>query len=106
MTTEQSRPHMPVVATPVWRDGDGDLDREAGVSIAYYDYSVGEGLTNVLIGISAEGKPGLELIIGGSQINAFLNDVLTLADVRQLRDNLSALLADPRVAAIELAGGA
>ena len=28
-----------------------------------------------------------------------LNDVLTLADVAQLRDNLNALLADPRLQA-------
>ncbi len=97
MTTERNQSRMPVVAAPVWRDGNGDLSWEAGVSIAYYDYAVGEGLTKVLIGISTEGKPGLELIIGGSQINTFLDQALTLDDIRELRDNLSALLDDPRL---------
>lgn len=56
-------------------------------------------VTKVAIGVSGANKPGFELIIGGSQINQYLNDVLTLADVAQLRDNLNALLADPRLQA-------
>ena len=43
-----------------------------------------------------------ELIIGGTCINEYLREVITLADVRTLRDNLTVLLDDPRVQAAEL----
>ena len=65
----------------------------------YTDLAVGEGLTRVVIGVSGANKPGLELIIGGHAINQYLNESITLADVAQLRDNLNALLADPRLQA-------
>ena len=41
-------------------------------------------------------------MIGGWPINEHLDEVLTLDDVRQLRDNLTALLNDARLlAAVE-----
>ena len=67
----------------------------------FTDLVIGEGLTKVVIGAYGD-KSGVELIIGGSVINQYLADVLTLADVAQLRDNLNALLADPRAATREL----
>lgn len=63
----------------------------------YTDYAAGDGLSKVVIGTYSKDKPGVELIIGGSAINERLDEVITLADARQLRDNLSALLADPRL---------
>jgi len=41
-------------------------------------------------------------VVGGCGINEMIDEVLTLADIRQLRDNLDALLSDARVqAAVE-----
>ena len=37
-----------IEAAPVYRQANGDLSWEAGVSIAHFDYAVGEGLTRVL----------------------------------------------------------
>ena len=78
----------PAVQVETWQLEGGEVNT---------DYAIGEGLTRVVIGISGNDKPGLELIIGGSAINQYLNEVLTLADVRQLRDNLNTILADPRL---------
>jgi hypothetical protein len=63
------------------------------------DYSCGAGLTKALIGTGMESKLGIELIIGGSSVNSDIDQVLTLADVRELRDNLTALLGDARLVA-------
>lgn len=68
----------------------------------YTDYYTGIGLVRTVIGICGSDKAGLELIVGGRPINEHLDEVLTLADVRQLRDNLTALLEDTRLqAAVE-----
>lgn len=80
----------PTITTETWQLEYGETNT---------DFTVGQGLTRVTIGISGSDKPGLELIIGGNAINQYLNEVLTLADVRQLRDNLNILLADPRLQA-------
>jgi hypothetical protein len=77
---------------------DGDLTDEPGGPLACTDFVVGDGLTKALIGIHTD-KPGVELIIGGSAINEQLDEVLTLADVRQLRDNLTVLMSDERLVA-------
>ena len=68
----------------------------------YTDFTIGEGLTKVLIGTYND-KPGIELVIGGACINTYLHEVITLADVGQLRDNLTALLNDARLQAAERA---
>ena len=102
----EAAPVAEVVATPVWRQANGDLSWEAGVSIACFDYAIGEGLTRALIGTHDHDKEGIELIIGGNPINERVEEVITLADVRRLRDNLSTLLADPRVQACQLAAQA
>ena len=65
----------------------------------YVDFLAGEGITKVLIGFYGPDKPGIELAIGEYCLNPLLTEVITLADVRTLRDNLSTLLADPRVIA-------
>jgi hypothetical protein len=44
-------------------------------------------------------KPGIELNIRDNAINQELADIWTLGDLRQLRDDLSALLADDRLLA-------
>ena len=67
----------------------------------YTDYQAGSGLTGVMIGTYDNDKPGVELIIGGKPINEMIDQVMTLADVRQLRDNLTALLNDARLVAAE-----
>jgi hypothetical protein len=74
-----------------WADEDGH---------AYIDFKIGDGLTKVLIGSYSGDKAGVELIIGGESINSGKDEVLTLSDVRQLRDNLTALLNDPRLGAV------
>ena len=86
-------PSLPTVTTNTWQG-------ETGTS--YTDFSVGSELTGVMVGTLADGKDGIDLVIGGRDINPHLDEVLTLDDVRQLRDNLTALLNDPRlVAAVE-----
>ena len=93
-TALSSRPHAAapepaaVVQTETYQLEDGT---------PYTDLAAGAGLTRVVIGSYGDGKAGLELIIGGSQINQYIDEVLTVDDVRELRDNLSALLADPRL---------
>ena len=73
------------------------------VGTPYTDFSAGDGLTRVMIGTHVGTKDGIELIVGGACINEHSDEVLTLADVRQLRDNLDALLSDARLlAAVEL----
>ena len=72
------------------------------VGTPYTDFHAGAGLTGVMIGNYGSDKDGIELVIGGYPINEHLDEVLTLADVRQLRDNLDALLSDARLlAAVE-----
>ncbi len=66
----------------------------------YTDFVIGDGLTGVLIGTYGSDKPGVELTIGGSNLNARVDQILTLSDVRQLRDNLTAILGDPRLAGV------
>ena len=83
----------PAVTVTTWQG-------EAGTT--YADFSAGDGLTKALIGTHGGTKDGIELIIGGWPINEHLDEVLTLDDVRQLRDNLTALLNDARLlAAVE-----
>jgi hypothetical protein len=65
----------------------------------YTDFTTGDGLTGVLIGTYGSDKPGVELVIGGTNINERVDQVLTLADVRELRDNLTVLLEDARLIA-------
>ena len=69
----------------------------------YTDYHAGSGLTGIMVGTYDNDKPGVELIIGGRLINEGIDQVITLADVRQLRDNLTALLNDARLQAAERA---
>jgi hypothetical protein len=84
---------MPEVNEITWQSEDG---------VSYTDFHAGAGLTRVMIGTYGSDKAGLELIVGGRPINEHLDEVLTLADVRQLRDNLDALLSDARLlAAVE-----
>ena len=90
-------PVAAIKVTPVYRQANGDLSWEAGVEVVGFDYTIGEGLTKVLIGVGGGVREGIELIIGGSALNQRLSEVITLADVRRLRDNLSALLTNPRV---------
>ena len=72
------------------------------VGTPYTDFHAGAGLTGVMIGNYGSDKDGIELVIGGYPINEHLDEVLTLADERQLRDNLDALLSDARLlAAVE-----
>lgn len=75
-----------------WQGEDGAL---------FTDLRIGSGLTKVLIGGYGPDpdKRGVELIIGGTGINEGIDEILTLSDVRQLRDNLTALLTDPRLTA-------
>lgn len=63
---------------------------------------VGEGFTEARIA-QDDDQPGVLLVVGGSCINQELGEIITLDDVRQLRDNLTALLSDPRLAAGPLA---
>lgn len=86
---------LPTVTVTPWQG-------EAGA--AYTDFTVGNGLTKVLLGTHSSDKSGVELVVGGACINERSDEVLTLDDVRQLRDNLTALLHDTRVlAAVESA---
>lgn len=64
------------------------------------NFEAGDGLTKVLVSPREwQNAIGVFLIIGGHSINDYLDEVITLADLRQLRDNLTALLADERLAA-------
>ncbi len=65
----------------------------------YTDYYVGIGPVRTVIGTYDGDKAGIELIIGGVALNTGLEEIITLADVRQLRDNLTALLSDARLLA-------
>jgi len=62
-------------------------------------FTTGEGLTKVYVSADDHEWPGVHLIIGGSSINDGIDEIIALADLRQLRDNLTALLADERLAA-------
>ena len=88
-------------ATPIaleeWHGEDGET---------YTDFTIGSGLTRVLLGNYDGKKPGIELLIGETCLNERLVEVITLADVQTLRDNLNALLADPRVQKLLAAPGA
>ena len=75
-----------------WQD-----DEEGGPM--YTDFKLGDGLTRVMIGTHGGDKAGIELVIGGETINDKVDEVITLDDVRQIRDNLTMLLNDPRVQA-------
>ena len=79
---------VPAVEVKAWQSDDG---------VSYSDLVAGEGLTQVTIGNRAPREPGIELLIGSRAINERTQDVLTIDDVRELRDNLTALLADPRM---------
>lgn len=57
----------------------------------------GEGLTEVRVCPDGEDQPGVLLVIGGTAINEENDQIITLADLRQIRDNLSVILADPRL---------
>lgn len=82
-----------------YRAPNGDLADEPIGPIACTDFTLGDGLTKTRIGTYGGEKPGIALIIGGNGINEMFGEIITLADLRQLRDNLSALLSDPRVLA-------
>ena len=85
-------PAAPAVIVETWNSGE----------YTYTDFHAGSKLTGVMIGTYDESKPGIELVVGGKAINECSDEVLTLADIRQLRDNLTALLNDPRlVSAVE-----
>ena len=84
---------QPAITAETWQSEAGE---------PYTDFTIGEGLTKVLIGTYND-KPGIELVIGGACINTYLHEVITLADVGQLRDNLTALLNDARLQAAERA---
>lgn len=86
-------PAAPTVTANTWQG-------EAGTF--YTDFSVGSGLTGVMVGTLGDDKRGIDLVIGGRDINPHTDEVLTMDDVRQLRDNLTALLNDARLlAAVE-----
>lgn len=76
---------------------------DGDASVIYTDFTIGADLTKVTIGTLGREKFGVELIIGGTCLNECLNEVITLADVRVLRDNLDTLLNDPRVQAMRKA---
>lgn len=59
-------------------------------------FTVGEGLTRVQIAPEDE-WPGVYLNIGHTGINDQIDQIITLEDVRQLHQNLTALLNDPRL---------
>jgi hypothetical protein len=82
---------LPVIRFEQWQGEDGPI---------YNDFVAGDGLTKVLIGTYGDDKAGVELIIGGTGINDKVEDVITLADVCQLRDNLTAILSDARLAEV------
>lgn len=82
---------QPAITAETWQSEAGE---------PYTDFTIGDGLTRVLIGTYND-KPGIELVIGGACINTYLHEVITLADVRQLRDNLTALLEDTQLQAAE-----
>lgn len=75
-----------------------ELEQWQSEEHAYIDFTIGDGLTKVLIGTyDGSSKDGVELKIGGKSMNIYNDQIITLADVRQLRDNLTALLSDPRL---------
>jgi hypothetical protein len=61
----------------------------------WQNYIIGERITVGLL--PSVIKPGIELTIAGNPINQELIDIWTLDDLRQLRDDLSDLLADERL---------
>lgn len=85
---------------PTYRAANGDLTSEPVGPVAYHDFSVGDGLTRVLIG-PFEDERGIDLIIAGCQVGSGCVDdpQLTFQQVREIRDNLTTLLDDPRVVA-------
>lgn len=90
-------PATPAITVTTWQSEDG---------VSFTDFHTGAGLTRASIGTYGDDKPGLELVVGGNGINEMIDEVLTLADVRQLRDNLTALLEDTRLQAAERAANA
>jgi hypothetical protein len=64
----------------------------------WIDFTIGEP-ARVLIGahLSGPGASHIEVIIDGTPINERVDDVWVLADLRQLRDDLTALLNDERL---------
>lgn len=76
---------MPAVTVTTWRQ--------------YFTFHAGSEMTEVMVGPhGGDGdKPGVELIIGGTCINDLPDHIITLADLRTLRDNLTALLNDARL---------
>lgn len=65
----------------------------------YSSFYAGCDLTEVMVGPhSGNGdKAGVELVIGGTCINMCESEVITMADVQAIRDNLTALLNDARL---------
>jgi hypothetical protein len=65
---------------------------------SWIDFSIGEP-ERVLIGahLSGPGASYIEVIIDGTPINEFVGDIWTLDNLRQLRDDLTALLNDDRL---------
>jgi len=74
---------------------------ECGRDRAWLDFQAGDQVgERVMIGVDIlGGRPGVELVILGNQIGPSFIDQpqLTLDDVRQIRDDLTALLADDRL---------
>jgi hypothetical protein len=74
---------------------------ESGHDRAWLDFTTGAlDDHRVVVGVDiVGGRPGIDLIILGNQVGSgFVEDpALTLADLRQIRDDLSALLEDDRL---------
>lgn len=68
-----------------------------GHATVYASFYAGCDLTEVMIGPHGSDKPGVELVIGGMCINMERSEVITMADVQTIRDNLTALLNDARL---------
>lgn len=98
---EIARQFDEVFAEPTYRDpASGDLTDDPACPLAYHDFVIGEDLTRVLIG-PFDSAYGIELLIAGCQVGSSFADEpqLTFDQVRQIRDNLTALLEDARVIA-------
>jgi hypothetical protein len=85
VSTDESRP----ILVERWQNKKG--------TIRWQNFRIAE---RVDVGVLEGGtKPGIELTIAGNSINEDLTDIWTLDDLRQLRDDLCALLADDRLLA-------
>ena len=86
---------LPAVNLETWQ-GDEDDDEADTV---YTDFKAGTGLTEVMVGTYGGDKAGIELHINSIPLNVWKHEVITLADLAQIRDNITALLNDERLRA-------